>query len=265
MQARRLCYTEKAQNAWHRRGPQKTGNTYNQRNRPSTDTPHKPSTKHYRKGSPGDAQHQLTQQPCMLQHNNNPPSLPAPNRVITRSSQPTQPAAKPRSNTQAGRAALHHRHHPPQRGHAWCGVPVHSVVAPPGISYTIARVNRQNHSVNYRTPSAFAPQTTGFHAPTLAFVLRIFLGRQSTPRDEERIAAHPSFSTYALQLTPVPGRFPEGKLHGLAMAAVSSGRLLPGTSDCNHAAGVQHGLPGVWRIHHRTRGGMPCRADGRPA
>ena len=118
MQARRLCYTEKAQNAWHRRGPQKTGNTYNQRNRPSTDTPHKPSTKHYRKGSPGDAQHQLTQQPCMLQHNNNPPSLPAPNRVITRSSQPTQPAAKPRSNTQAGRAALHHRHHPPQRGHA---------------------------------------------------------------------------------------------------------------------------------------------------
>ena len=31
----------------------------------------KPSTKHYRKGSKGDA---LTQQPCPLQHSNNPPS-----------------------------------------------------------------------------------------------------------------------------------------------------------------------------------------------
>ena len=116
------CYTEKAPNAWHRRGTQKTGNTYKQPDRPSTDTPHRPSTKHYRKGSPGDAQHLLTQQqPCTLQHNNNPPSLPANylhlhlhlylhlhlhlpalNRVITRSSQPTQPAAKPRINTQVG-------------------------------------------------------------------------------------------------------------------------------------------------------------------
>ena len=29
------CYTEKAPNAWHRRGTQKTGNTYNQPNRPN--------------------------------------------------------------------------------------------------------------------------------------------------------------------------------------------------------------------------------------
>ena len=29
------CYTEKAPNAWHRRGTQKTRNTYNQPNRPS--------------------------------------------------------------------------------------------------------------------------------------------------------------------------------------------------------------------------------------
>ena len=29
------CYTEKAPNAWHRRGAQKTGNTYNQPNLPN--------------------------------------------------------------------------------------------------------------------------------------------------------------------------------------------------------------------------------------
>ena len=49
-----------------------------------TDTPHRPSTnwlKHYRKDSPGDAQHQLIQQPCTLQHKNNPPSSPTPDRV----------------------------------------------------------------------------------------------------------------------------------------------------------------------------------------
>ena len=46
-----------------------------------TDTPHRPSTKHYRKDSPGDAQNQLTQQPCTRQHNNNPPSSPTPDRV----------------------------------------------------------------------------------------------------------------------------------------------------------------------------------------
>ena len=53
-----------------------------------------------------------------LLHSNNLPSSPSPNRVITISSQPTHPAAKPRSNTQAGWAALHHRHHPHQGGHA---------------------------------------------------------------------------------------------------------------------------------------------------
>ena len=52
---RKGCYTEKAPNAWHRGGTQTTGDTYNQRNRPSTGTPHRLSTKHYRKGSPGDA------------------------------------------------------------------------------------------------------------------------------------------------------------------------------------------------------------------
>ena len=41
----------------------------------------------------------ITQQSCTLQHNNNPPSAPTPDRVITRSFQPMQPAAKPRSNT----------------------------------------------------------------------------------------------------------------------------------------------------------------------
>ena len=45
------CYTVKAQNSWHRRGTQKTGNTYNQPKHPSTDTTHRPSTKHYRRGS----------------------------------------------------------------------------------------------------------------------------------------------------------------------------------------------------------------------
>ena len=46
-----------------------------------TDTPHRPSTKQYRKDSLGDAQHQLTQQPCTLQHNNNPPASPTPDRM----------------------------------------------------------------------------------------------------------------------------------------------------------------------------------------
>ena len=56
-----LCNTEKALNAWHRRGTQKTGNTYNQSKRPSTDTTHRPSTKHYRKGSPGFNTHNTNQ------------------------------------------------------------------------------------------------------------------------------------------------------------------------------------------------------------
>ena len=47
-----LCYTEKAPNAWHRRGTKKTGNTYNQRNRPNR---HASQTKHQAlpKGQPG--------------------------------------------------------------------------------------------------------------------------------------------------------------------------------------------------------------------
>ena len=68
-----MCYTEKAPNAWQRQGTQKTRNTYNQPNRPNRKT-YRPSTKRYRKDSPGDAEHQLTQQPCTLQHN--PPSAP---------------------------------------------------------------------------------------------------------------------------------------------------------------------------------------------
>ena len=39
----RMCYTEKAPKAWHRRGTQKTGNTYNQPNRPDR---HTSQTKH---------------------------------------------------------------------------------------------------------------------------------------------------------------------------------------------------------------------------
>ena len=93
-----MCYTKKAPNAWHCRGTRKTGNTYNQPKRPSTDTTHRPSTKHYRKGSPGVKMHNTNQHSsrARLQHSNHPPSSPSPNRVITRSSQPTQPAAKRR-------------------------------------------------------------------------------------------------------------------------------------------------------------------------
>ena len=91
-----LCYTEKAPNAWQRRGTQKTRNTYNQPNRPNRQTS---QTKHQAlpKVQPGRCI-TPTQQPCTRQHNN-PPSAPTPDRVITRSFQPTQPAAKPRSNT----------------------------------------------------------------------------------------------------------------------------------------------------------------------
>ena len=47
-----MCYTEKAPNAWHRQGTQKTGNSYNQPNRPNR---HPSQTKHQalRKGQPG--------------------------------------------------------------------------------------------------------------------------------------------------------------------------------------------------------------------
>ena len=80
------CYTEDAPNAWHRRGTQKTGHTYNQPNH----TTHRPSTWPYRKGSPAVRTHSTNQ------HSNHPPLPPTPNRVITRFSQPTQPAAKHR-------------------------------------------------------------------------------------------------------------------------------------------------------------------------
>ena len=48
----RACYKEKAPNAWHRRGTQKTGNTYSQPNRPNR---HTSQTKHQAlpKGQPG--------------------------------------------------------------------------------------------------------------------------------------------------------------------------------------------------------------------
>ena len=47
-----VCYTEKAPNAWQRRGPQKTRNTYSQSNRPNRETS---QTKHQAlpKGQPG--------------------------------------------------------------------------------------------------------------------------------------------------------------------------------------------------------------------
>ena len=45
--------------AWHRQGTHKTGSTYNQPKRPSTGTTHRPSTRHYRKGSPGVKPHKL--------------------------------------------------------------------------------------------------------------------------------------------------------------------------------------------------------------
>ena len=83
-----MCYTEKAPNAWHRRGTQRTGNTYNQPKRPSTDTTHRPSTWQYPKGSPGVKTHNTNQ------HSNHSPSVPTRNWVITRSSQPTQPVLR---------------------------------------------------------------------------------------------------------------------------------------------------------------------------
>ena len=66
--------------------------------RSTTGTTQRPSTRHYRKGSPGVKTHNTNQHSsrARLQHSNRPPSLPTPNRVTTRSSQPTQPAAKHR-------------------------------------------------------------------------------------------------------------------------------------------------------------------------
>ena len=114
------CYTEKASNAWHRRGTKK-----DRKHLQSTQSAH---STHVTDQAPSTTErtaqetHQWPRQPCMPQHNNNPPSSPTSDRVITISFQPTRHAAKPRSNTgglaeQAGGAAQHHRHHPPQRGH----------------------------------------------------------------------------------------------------------------------------------------------------
>ena len=64
--------------------------------RPSTDTTHRPSTRHYRNGSPGVKTHNTNHHSsrARLQHSNHPPSLPTPNWVITRSSQLTQRSAQ---------------------------------------------------------------------------------------------------------------------------------------------------------------------------
>ena len=51
------CYKERVPNAWHRRGTQQTGNTDNQLKRPSTGTPHRPRTRHCRKGCTGIQTH----------------------------------------------------------------------------------------------------------------------------------------------------------------------------------------------------------------
>ena len=52
-----------------------------------TFTPHRASTRHYRKGSPGIKAPNTNQHSscARLQHSNHPPSLPTRNRVITRS------------------------------------------------------------------------------------------------------------------------------------------------------------------------------------
>ena len=105
------CYTEKAPNSWHRRGTQKTGNTYNQPKRPGR---HTSQTKHQAlsKGQEGRritpsntaAVHASAhRQPTIITHTYVIHTyIHTPDRVMTRFSQPTQPAAKPRSNIQAG-------------------------------------------------------------------------------------------------------------------------------------------------------------------
>ena len=71
-----VCHTEKAPNAWHRRGTQKTGNTYNQPNLPNQ---HTSQTKHQAlpKGQPGRRTTSITtaavhasaqQQPTIITH-----------------------------------------------------------------------------------------------------------------------------------------------------------------------------------------------------
>ena len=93
-----LCYTKKAPNAWHRRGTQNTGNTYKQPKRPSTDTTHRPAPNTIERAARESRRITRLQHSsrARLQHSNHPPSSPSHNRVITRSSQPTQPAVKRR-------------------------------------------------------------------------------------------------------------------------------------------------------------------------
>ena len=91
-------YTEKAPNAWQRRGTQKTRNTYNQPNPPNRQTS---QTKHQAlpKGQPGRritpintaAVHASTQQ----QPNISTHTRQGHHQIFSA----TQPAAKPRSNT----------------------------------------------------------------------------------------------------------------------------------------------------------------------
>ena len=126
-------YTEKAPNAGHRQGTPKTGNTCNQFKRPSTGTTHRQRTRHYRKGSPGVKTHNTNQHSGRerFQHSNPPPSLPTPNWVTTRSSQPTELAAKhrraePHYNTDTTRLSGDTHRPPPGGAHyqEWLGGPI---------------------------------------------------------------------------------------------------------------------------------------------
>ena len=120
-----LCYTKKAPNAWHRRGTSKTGNTYHRPQQLSTGTTHRPSTRHVLKGSPGVKTHNTNQHSrrARLHHSNHPSSLPTPDSVTTRSSQPKQPL---RSTGGLSRITIIYiyiyiyntERPPPQRGHA---------------------------------------------------------------------------------------------------------------------------------------------------
>ena len=96
-----VCYTEKAPNACtaEEHKIQETPTIYPIDRQPTQLTDQAPSA------IESAARRRITpinSSRARLQHSNNPLSSPSTNRVITRSSQPTQPAAKPRSNTQAG-------------------------------------------------------------------------------------------------------------------------------------------------------------------
>ena len=104
-----MCYTEKAPNAWHPQGTPKTGNIYNQPKQPSTGTTHRPSTRHYRKGSPGGMTHNTNQHSsrARLQHSNHAPSLPTP------TGSPPDPLSQRRTKTQTPPASAGTRSAPP--------------------------------------------------------------------------------------------------------------------------------------------------------